>query len=90
MSSSGNENVVFTVQSLPTAPPSTSSRTLAVCGWWRYMNASVSTRPLASAAANASSTSAALREYGFSQSTCLPAASARIVHSWCMPFGREM
>ncbi len=54
------------------------------------MNASVSTSPAPAAASNASSTSAGWREYGFSQRTCLPAASARIVHSWCMPFGSEM
>jgi 4-aminobutyrate aminotransferase len=34
-------------------------------------------------------TSAGLREYGFSQRTCLPAASARIVHSWWRPCGSE-
>ena len=54
------------------------------------MNASMSTRPAASAASNASSTSAGMRVYGFSQRTCFPAASALSVHSWCMPFGSEM
>ena len=32
---------------VPTAPSSTSSLTAAVCGWWRYMNASISTSPAA-------------------------------------------
>ena len=53
----------------------------AIWGWWRYMNASISTSPADSARANASSTSSGRREYGFSQSTCFPASSAASVHS---------
>ena len=40
-----------------------------------------------SAASNASSTSAGCDDIGFSQSTCLPASSARIDHSQCIVFG---
>ncbi len=59
----------------------------AVCGAWRHMNASMSTSPRRSASFQAVSASSGLRVYGFSQSTCLPAASARIVHSWWSAFG---
>ena len=54
------------------------------------MNASDRWRPARSAAANAASTSAWWRDIGFSQSTCLPASSARIDHSQCIVFGSEM
>ncbi len=54
------------------------------------MNASISRRPVRSATSKASSTSAARRDIGFSQSTCLPASSARIDHSQWSEFGREM
>ena len=40
-----------TNRTAPIAPPSTSSLTFSVCGWWRYMNASASTTPLSRAAA---------------------------------------
>ena len=62
----------------------------SACGWWRHMNASWSTRPAASAASQAISTSSACRVYGFSQRTCLPAASAVIVQGWWSEFGSEM
>ena len=54
------------------------------------MNASASTRSLRSAASNARSTSSGWRESGFSQSTCLPASSARTDHSTCSEFGSGM
>jgi hypothetical protein len=54
------------------------------------MKPSVRTSPAASAMSWAASTSAARVEYGFSASTCLPAASERIVHSWCIELGRQM
>ncbi len=38
-------NVARIEPSSPIAPSATSSGTRAVCGWWRYMNASISTRP---------------------------------------------
>ena len=62
----------------------------SACGWWRHMNASWRTRPAASAASQATATSSGCRVYGFSHSTCLPAASAAIVHVWCIEFGSEM
>ena len=51
------------------------------------MNASLSTRPALSAASKARSTSATERDIGFSQSTCLPASSARTDHSTCSELG---
>ena len=54
------------------------------------MNASASTRPAASAASNARSTGSTERASGFSQSTCLPASSARTDHSTCIELGSEM
>ena len=54
------------------------------------MNASMQIRRRDSAASNTASTSAGLELIGFSQSTCLPASSARIDHSQCIPFGSEM
>ena len=44
----------MTERTRPTAPSRTSRWIVFVCGWWRYMNASVSTRPAASAASYAS------------------------------------
>ena len=61
-STSGKLNVALIARSRPIRPDSTSSRARAVCGLCRYMNASASTNPAASAASNASSTSAGLRE----------------------------
>ena len=87
---SGKLNVVRICRSRPIAPCSTSERASAACGWCRYMNASITTRPASAAASHASSASSGRREYGFSQRTCLPAAIAFIVHSWCIPFGSEM
>ena len=89
-SSSVKLNAVRTTRSLPMAPPSTSSRSLAVCGLWRYMKASMRIRPAPSAASKAFSTSAARRLSGFSQRTCFPASSALIDHSTWSEFGREM
>ena len=54
------------------------------------MNASVSTRPAASAASKARSTFSTERASGFSQSTCLPASSACTDQSTCSEFGSEM
>ena len=54
------------------------------------MKASDSSRPARSAASNAASISSGWRESGFSQSTCLPASTARIDHSQCIVFGSEM
>ena len=51
------------------------------------MNASVRCSPVRSETANACSTSATLDDIGFSQSTCLPASSARIDHSQCIVLG---
>jgi hypothetical protein len=77
-----NRNADFTSLTRPSVPSATSALTAAVCGWCRYMNASISTRLVASARSYASSTSSGRREYGFSQRTCLPASSAASVHSW--------
>ena len=54
------------------------------------MNASLSRRPVRSAASNAASTSSGCRVNGFSHRTCLPASSALIDHSACIVFGSEM
>ena len=80
-------NAARTTRTSPTAPPRTSSTSCAVCGLWRYMNASVSTRPSRSATSKARSTSSGCRLSGFSQRTCFPASSARIDHSTCIEFG---
>ena len=54
------------------------------------MKASLSSRPVRSAASNAVSTSSGCRVKGFSQRTCFPASSALIDHSTCIVFGNEM
>ena len=72
------------------APSSTSVFSREVCGLWRYMNASLSSRPARSAASKASSTSSTERDIGFSHSTCLPASTDRIDHSQWRLFGSEM
>ena len=54
------------------------------------MNASIRIRPFLSAALKADSTSPTCLLIGFSQSTCLPASTARIDHSQCSVFGSEM
>ena len=68
--------------------PPAARLTRACWGWWRYMNASISSTPASEQAAAIRSTSAARRLSGFSQRTCLPAAAARIVHSACSAFGQ--
>ncbi len=54
------------------------------------MNASMQCRPRASATSKTAAISAGSLLIGFSQSTCLPASSARIDHGQCRPFGSEM
>src|SRR4051794_872698 len=54
------------------------------------MNASTAIRPLRSLAAMIASASSTVIAIGFSQRTCLPASSARTVHSAWRPFGRAM
>ena len=55
-----------------------SSTSLCVCGWQRYMNASIAKTPLARAASKIAIASAWLIPMGFSHSTCLPASAARM------------
>ncbi len=76
-----------TRRGFPTAPPATSSRTLRVWGWWRYMKASATTTPASRATAATWSTSSRVMASGFSHSTCLPARAARTVHSAWKAFG---
>jgi len=64
--------------------------TLSVREWKRYMNASISFTPFASAARCISKHSAAVIASGFSQSTCFRASAARTAHSQCMLFGNGM
>ncbi len=71
-------------------PSAISATRRVICGLWRYMNASIKSRPDASATSNARRTSAADRLNGFSHSTCLPASRARIDHSMCGALGSEM
>ena len=54
------------------------------------MNASMSSWPVRSAAANMVSASVVLQAIGFSQRTSLPASIALIDHSACSPLGSEM
>lgn len=54
------------------------------------MNASVTTRACLAAAAAIASTSSTVSASGFSQSTCFPAAQARIVQSAWRPFGNGL
>jgi hypothetical protein len=70
-------------------PLATACWTAIVCGWQRYMNASISIRPAASAAANIASASTVVTANGFSHRTCFPAFSASIVQSRCIEFGNE-
>jgi hypothetical protein len=51
--------------------------------------AAVSLRDAARAAATICSHSSTVLAIGFSHSTCLPALSARIVYSACMPLGLD-
>ena len=67
-----------------------SRSTACVSGWCRYMNASAATRDARVAAASIRSTSSTVSASGFSHSTCLPASSARTVHSTCRLLGRPM
>ncbi len=60
-----------------------SSMTRPATGWKRQWKASTSRRSARSAAATISRASPALAAKGFSQSTCLPASTAAIVHSAC-------
>jgi hypothetical protein len=73
----------------PIAPSRTASSTAVVCGWQRYMNPSITTRPACWAASNISSACAAVTAKGFSHSTCLPARRAARVHSWCIELGSD-
>jgi hypothetical protein len=57
-------------------------------GWRRYISPSTQWRPAASAASKQRAASAALVARGFSQRTCLPAASALTVHSVWRATGR--
>ena len=59
----------------------------AASGWYRQWKASISTRPARSAASAMRSASSAFEASGFSQSTCLPASRARMVHSQWSPLG---
>jgi len=54
-----------------------------VCGWWRHIRASMQTSPCRSATSKDGLDQLGFPLIGFSQSTCLPASSARIVHSTC-------
>jgi hypothetical protein len=65
----------------PIAPSASSLCASMVWGWWRHIRPSMQTRPAASAASKHAAASAAVTANGFSQSTCLPARSALIVHS---------
>ncbi len=89
MSASTKLNCARTTRTGPTAPSPTSLSSSCVCGWCRHMNASESTSPSRSATSNASSTSSGCGDSGFSQSTCLPASRARMLHSTCMRIGQR-
>ena len=67
----------------PMRPSRMSRRTSSHCGCVRTMNASAIVTPLRSRASTSARASAALSAIGFSQSTCLPASAARIVHGTC-------
>ena len=54
------------------------------------MNASISSTPLARAAADISRHCALLSASGFSHRMSLPASAAAIVQRWCIPFGSGM
>jgi hypothetical protein len=77
-------------RSSPGVPPFTRSRSFSVRGWKRYMNASMSRTPCASAAACISRHWAAESASGFSQRTCFFFSAARIVHSRWRLFGSGM
>ncbi len=71
----------------PIVPTPIRSRSFAVCGWNRYMNASPMKVPACRAAWNMASASHAVMAKGFSTSTCLPASAALIAHSACRGCG---
>ena len=71
----------------PMAPSRTSASTFAVCGWARYMNASIRKRLWKAAVSTIAITSGWLTPSGFSHSTALPASNARIDHCACCGCG---
>ncbi len=81
--SAANPIAVSTSVISPRAPLLTSSRTRSGNGPNRYLKASTSGSPAASAAARISSVSATEIPSGFSHSTALPAASAAMASSRC-------
>ena len=67
----------------PMAPSRTSSASRCVCGWQRYMNASIRNTSWAAAASIIAAAARWFMPIGFSTSRCLPAAAALIAHSAC-------
>ena len=74
----------------PSARDFRRERSVSICGWHRYMNASMRKTPRRFAAAIMAFASAAFMANGFSQSTCLPAAMALSVQGQCRWLGRAM
>ena len=84
------ENQDWTDTSRPISPDATSSATACQDGWRRYMKASMSVTPSASARRRSCArASSAVRASGFSHRTCLPARAAAIAHSACRWFGQR-
>ena len=86
----GTVNAARTLRSAPMAPSATNARANRVWGCQRYISASTHSRSAAAAASKLAATSASLTASGFSHSTCLPARSARTVHSECWVTGKAM
>jgi hypothetical protein len=62
------------------APSAISSKSLAVCGWQRYMYASIANTSAARAASSTAMADARFTAIGFSTRRCLPARAAAIAH----------
>ncbi len=74
----------------PISPPAMIASILAASAWYRQWNASMATSPVRAATSATRRASSSLAVNGFSQSTCLPASSARIVHAAWMELGKGL
>ncbi len=74
----------------PMASAASSSRTRAIWGWHRYMNASMKKTSSARTTSSTRSSSRAFMVTGFSQRMCFPARAARIDSSAWVSFIVEM
>src|SRR5205807_4511105 len=85
-----NENEECINLTLPLRPLAICSKIHIVCGWIRYMKASINDMLLSRDACTIVTPCSAVTARGFSHDTCLPACSDLLVHSACRVFGTGM